>query len=301
MTVSGDSPDSQTTMLTLIGRELEFKGIHASFRAHDVDDSEITTLAPGQSVGDVIDVADTVDLSEGGRGYIQSNGFVHLVIEHRVWDKIPFASNVLTMNIDPYEASKVSMAYDQHLARRADFKSETCNDSQASIIRKGLQKAGELCDVAADAAAHGPEKQFKKFFTNTDSKTRAAVAQRFRKISVEALSTDHGKSSLHCGDTHNVCKGSIVAYTWHSTDETVVPCPSFFSEPVFDKSCVQSTTSGIMLHEISHVKGVLDPTTKDHAYGFYEAQKLSAAEQFTNADNYAYFASCELGFTPYVG
>ena len=287
-------------MLTLPGHELKFKGIDTKFRLTNIDDSSITKLAPGESVTDEFDIAATTDLSEGGRVTVKASGLIHLVTDRSVSGSIPFESNTLTMDVDGAETAAVTKAFESPLTRRTKLEPDTCNSTQIEIIQTALKKAVELSNIAVDAAVNGPEKEFGKFFKSTDAETRASVSYRYRQVAQEAGSTAQGTSFFSCNDSEDFCHGSIVAYTWHSSDERVIPCDGFYDEPVFSKYCTQSTTSGILLHEFTHVEGLLDPRAEDHAYGFDASQKLPADKAFTNADNYAYYASREFGFTSMV-
>lgn len=267
---------------------MEFQGIRRRYRTQGLTSEALTTLAAGETMEDVFDIASTSDLSEGGAVTVQSDGMVSLVTGGAVSGAVPFSSNKLSMNVDGAKAAAITKAID-NLSRRTQLTG--CSGSRKSALTTALDNAVSLASKAAEAAKSGSDATFEEYFMTTDSSVRQTVSERLSAVAQEASSTSSGATTYHCTDTLGYCQPNVLAYTLPSRD-LIANCDIYYSAlPPLASSCHAQDQATTSLHEFTHAPGVYSPGTKDLGYGYQAATSLSTDEALNNADSYALYAN----------
>ncbi|KKK20430.1 hypothetical protein AOCH_005489 [Aspergillus ochraceoroseus] len=273
--------------------EVEFHGIKYRVKSQNLTESALTSLAPGATIEDVIDIASTSDLSEGGPITIRASGQVPIVTGDRITGSVPFSSNELTIEVNGTEAATVSKAV-KTLDRRTKLSS--CSGSEGSALQTALKNTVSLANAAAKAALDG-DKRFVTFFKTDSSSVRSDVAARLQAVAKEAGSTSSGSTTYHCTDVYGYCETNVLAYTLPSSN-TIANCAIYYSIlPALAKTCYDQDQATTTLHEFTHAPGVYRPGTDDLGYGYNAATALNSADALNNADSYALFANCA---SPYL-
>jgi deuterolysin len=115
------------------------------------------------------------------------------------------------------------------------------------------------------------------------------VSRRFFAIADECAGrTRH--STTFCSDKLNLCQSDYIAVTLGTQ---VTNCEIFWRLPSITNQCHGYDRTATVIHEISHVDGVFDPSTVDFPdnYGWPRLTYLSPEQAVTNADNYQYYAN----------
>ncbi|KAJ5129104.1 hypothetical protein N7526_007270 [Penicillium atrosanguineum] len=268
--------------------EVAFEGIKRRFKLQGLTPEALTTLAVGETIEDVFDVAATSDLSSGGPMLLRSNGLVPLVNNDSVSGYLPYHSNELEIEVDAIKASRVTKAINP-LARRTK---ESCNDSgKKASLDKALSNAASLANAAAQAALSGSASKFNEYFKTTSSSTRQIVAARLKAVAKEAQSTNSGSTTYYCTDAYGYCESNVLAYTLPSLN-VIANCDIYYSDlPDLASSCHDQDRATTTLHEFTHAPGVYSPGTDDLGYGYSAATSLSSSSAVLNADTYALYAN----------
>ena len=200
-----------------------------------------------------------------------------------VANKIPFASNILTVNIDG--AGVVATPW------KSDFWLQ--DDCSADQI-KTLEQARVLCYDRAwsaydashpDTANHA---KMMEFFKDDSHDIRTKVSDGFYDIGMECDSLHDGFTKQYCNDSSD-CPPGVQATTHVSSEELVVRyCPNYFdaSYKTDNPTCHEADKTLVMMHELAHAMMFVD----DVAYEYDNFVKLNSTDNLNNADTYAFFA-----------
>jgi hypothetical protein len=136
--------------------------------------------------------------------------------------------------------------------------------------------------------------RFERYFQTTDPAMRRLVSGRFFAIAREC-SGGSRVSTTYCSDQLSLCQSDYIAVTLGTQ---VTNCEIFYRFPTVSNECHAYDKATTVIHEISHVDGVYDPSTVDVDYGWPKISYLSAEQAVTNADNYQYYANGESEMEP---
>ncbi|KAI1978653.1 hypothetical protein LOZ51_004535 [Ophidiomyces ophidiicola] len=276
------------------GVPVQFTGVCAYYNVNNLPPEAFQVLAAGASAEATFDVAETADLSAGGSYSIKSAGTISIVDRTSrtagVTEAVEYSSNELTINVDGAEAAKVKSATEK-LNKRTQLQ-PSCSSRDRRIMEAAIRLGGRYAQAAARAASSGSARKFQEYFKTTDSRTRQQVAQRFSSIAREHT-TSGGRTKYHCRDPIGFClqNPGTIAYT-HVFNNVVANCDRFYDNvPAVVNSGHDTDHGHVTVHEFAHASAVVNPHTRDHAYGYASSTRLSARLAFNNADNYALFAT----------
>lgn len=207
------------------------------------------------------------------------------------------------------QARKERHARNNILDRRMTVQERgTCPKEKLDVVTKAIENCYRLAVMASTAARTGSGLRMKKFFVRDDQSTRDSIAENFNRIANDC-STDRGPiSKIWCydhdrmddediskrmGSTVKICASPVTqAYVVPGTDRISL-CPDFYNMPALSTVCAQHDQAGVILHEVTHSKGVLQRVALDHRYGVVDVQTLPPHLAATNADSYRLFANCK--------
>jgi hypothetical protein len=134
--------------------------------------------------------------------------------------------------------------------------------------------------------------RFEHYFLTQHPAHRMIVSMRLAAVSEECASKTK-LSTIHCSDVHSLCQTDYIAVTWGTE---ITHCPIFWRFPVVTNECHAYDQATLMIHETTHVEGLLDPSTDDVQghYGWPALSWLSASEALGTADNYQHYVNCKL-------
>ncbi|KAL2001704.1 hypothetical protein VTN02DRAFT_1372 [Thermoascus thermophilus] len=272
------------------GSEVQFEGIMRHYKSTGLSRDAFTTLAPGETVEDVFDIASIYDLISGGPVTIRSEGAVPYATANGtdIAGYIPYSSNELTIDVDGAIAATVSKAF-APLKRRTSIRS--CSGSKLIALATALKNAASLASAAADAAESGSASKFSEYFKTTDNSTRQTVAARLRAVAREASTNSSGSTAYYCNDAYGYCTTNVLAYTVPSYN-SIATCDIYYTYlPALASTCHAQDQATTTLHEFTHAPGVYQPGTDDLAYGYASSTSLNSSQAVMNADNYALYAN----------
>lgn len=272
---------------------MQFEGILRHYKSTGLSRDAFTTLAPGETVEDVFDIASIYDLISGGPVTIRGEGAVPYATANGtdIAGYIPYSSNELTIDVDGAIAATVSKAL-APLNRRTSIRS--CSGSKQSALTTALKNAASLANAAADAAESGSASKFSEYFKTTDESTRQTVAARLRAVAREASSNSSGSTTYYCNDVYGYCTTNVLAYTVPSYN-TIANCDIYYTYlPALASTCHAQDQATTALHEFTHAPGVYKPGTDDLAYGYASSTSLNSSQAVMNADSYALYANGKL-------
>ncbi|KAI4950497.1 hypothetical protein J4E91_004380 [Alternaria rosae] len=277
--------DVNKIMVIREGNILPFSGItHVDIQIPALQDSAFELLSPSATVDVEFDIAHVYDLTAGGDVDLVSWGtLLHVASGSSVANKIPFASNTLTVNIDG--AGVVATPW------KSDFLLQ--DDCTADQI-KTLEQARVLCYYRAwsaweashpDTANHA---KMMEFFKDDSDEIRIQVSDGFYDIGMECDGLHDGFTKQYCNDRSD-CPPGVQATTHVSSEELVIRyCPNYFdaSYKTDNPTCHEADKTLVMMHELAHAMMFVD----DVAYEYENFVKLNSTDNLNNADTYAFFA-----------
>lgn len=195
----------QKVMVLKNGAILQHEGVLRRYLTKDLTADAFTTLAGGQTVSEVIDLASVADLSAGGVYEVVAAGAIPLATAGTTTlsgQAVTYDSNKLSITVDGAAAAKVEKAI-KALVDRTILTS--CSGTQNTATRAALSNAVSLANTAANAAASGSATKFNEYFKTTSQTTRNTVAARLRAVAREAGSATTGNTRYYCTDVYGDC------------------------------------------------------------------------------------------------
>ncbi|PGH02241.1 hypothetical protein AJ79_07690 [Helicocarpus griseus UAMH5409] len=272
--------------------EVPFKGIRLSYNPFDLNQDDFQPIAPGQTIDAEFDIAETLDLTEGGNYIVSAEGVLPFSNPEctGITGVIPYKSNEITIHVDGKLAARTETVHAkfERLARRTEIV-DSCTPEQKQVVTKALKTAEDLATAASKEALCGDSRKFEQYFRTTGSSVRKDVSERYAAIAKEASSTTSGHTKYHCEDTANACKKGVIAYAVTGKN-IVVNCPSYYDMAEVSDGCGGKDQALTIIHEFTHIDEVYSPATTDYTYGLEASISLDADKAIKNADNYNFYA-----------
>lgn len=272
------------------GGPVNFDGVRLRLDTENLTDEDFEKIAAGQSVEVTFDLAETHDLSAGGKYTMTSTGVLSFsdAADNKLIGSVPYQSNSLQAEIDGAVAAATRRSVMARHAKRTHVQSD-CTGSRGSATRSALSNCVKLANAAKKVAQSGSASKMEEFFKSSSSSTRNTVANVLTKVASECGSTSGGASDYYCTDVANHCGNRVLAYTVPS-QSYMAYCDIYFDNlPGLTSSCHRQDQATTTLHEMTHLQEVAG--TNDLGYGYDNIQKLSTRDSLNNADSYAVFAN----------
>jgi deuterolysin len=247
-------------------------------------------IAPGQTIGRKIDIAEIYDTPTGNYDIAAAGTFPYAEANSTALTghALSFTSNKINVDIDGDVAAKVDFRIYRSVSSRTDLSSD-CTGDQLSAVSAALSNCEKLASAASNTAANGDGTIFSTYF-KTES-ARPDVAARLKAVAEDCASQNSGATTTSCSDTYQGCSSQVLAYTVVQRD-AVVLCPAFFELlPPLANGCHAQDQATTIIHENTHAPAVYSPGTSDNGYGYAAATSLSSSQALANADSYALYAN----------
>jgi deuterolysin len=278
--------------VTFLESQISFSGLRLYVSPSGLDESAFQTIAAGETVQKDFDIAKAHDVSIGGTFDIVSDGAISYAESDstELVGIVPFASNVVSTQVDGAKAAETRRSYLQKMKRTAV--QSDCTGTQ----RDSLLAAIQICATRASAAALAAQSNSAKiteYFKQDTATVRSTVSGVFQKIAAECANSTAGVSKQYCTDRARSCSGGVIAYTFPE-QSYIVNCPGYFSQMVErTKTCHSDDKPFVTLHETTHLTQIKG--TDDYGvYGYAAVKRLTAAQNLNHADTYALFANGEV-------
>ncbi len=258
------------------------------------------TLAPGESVSEVVDLAQAYALYEQGDysvafvsrvydvGTGEPSAMAATLLAKRDFQPKAVRSNAVTLKLTeerqrPPEPEAAPAAAGESAAN-APPAFVACSASQQTVLDQALGKAEEmavgagLC-LAVKESKRPSSDRYKTWFGAYDASRWNTVSGNFDKI-LDALSNQ--QMTFHCD-----CDDPYFAYVHPNNPYHVWLCNAFWSAPMTGTD----SQAGTLIHEVSHFYAVA--STRDDAYGHWNCQnqaRTDPSKAIANADSHEYFA-----------
>ncbi|KAF2719004.1 neutral protease 2-like protein [Polychaeton citri CBS 116435] len=268
-------------------------GVKLRLATANLSEDAFLPIAAGQTMEFDIDLAELYDVSQTGTYNVLASGAIPFAKTSStdLSGKLSYSSNVLSIDVDGVEASKVSkLVTSKSVSKRSKYQGDCSSDRQSAIFT-ALDNCASLANSASSAALSGDASRFETFFKDTSSSVRNTVSARLSAVAGDCSSNSGGATSTYCTDIYSNCGGNVLAYTYPPTNE-IVYCDIFFDDlPGLTNQCYAQDQATTVLHEETHAPAVYSPGTEDNGYGYDAATSLSSSQAVGNADSYALFAN----------
>lgn len=261
---------------------------------------DYVTLAPGESVSKVVDLAEAYALYEEGDysvvfasrvydvGTGEPSAMAEALFAKRDFQPKAVRSNAVTLKLTeererPPEPEAAPEAAGE-AAAKVPPAFVSCSASQQALLNSALSDAetmavgARLC-LAVSESKRPNSVRYKTWFGTYSASRWNTVSGNFDKI-VDALSNK--QMTFHCD-----CDDSYYAYVYPNNPYNIWLCNSFWPAPATGTD----SKAGTLVHEVSHFYAVA--STKDHAYGHTNCKNLAntdPSKAIANADSHEYFA-----------
>lgn len=272
--------------MSVTGSNVEFEGLRLRLSTENLNDEDFQKIDAGQSVEVSFNLAESHNLSSGGKFSVSSSGVLEYAEgdNHELVGSVPYTSNAMEAEVDGAEATAVR----NRIQSRTHVQSD-CTGSRLSATRKALDNCVSLANAAAEAARSGPASKVEEYFKSSSSSTRNAIVNVLNKTAQECGSTNGGASDYYCRDSQGGCRPRVLAYT-QPARSLMVYCDLYWNDlPALTNRCHGQDQATTTLHEMTHLREVAG--TRDNGYGYDAIRKLSTSESLNNADSYAMFAN----------
>ncbi|KAJ0419382.1 Deuterolysin metalloprotease family-domain-containing protein [Aspergillus carlsbadensis] len=257
-----------------------FTGVRVEYILSHLTAEGFVTIAPGQTISSIFDVADLYALTPGTEYTAIADGALEYTT---LTDETHF------LNVDYLSNSITFTAPESVKSRLEDRSTLVCSDEYNAVVQAAISRAAEMATAAAADARSGTTGLFEKFFKSTAQSDRDEVAGRLDAIALEATTT--GKLTYYCEPQDmDYCAANVAAMMYPSLDR-VVNCPGYYSSTEVSNYCGYLDQAGITLHEYAHAESLYPPGTEDIVYGYEGVLSLSTERAKNNADSFAYYAS----------
>ncbi|KAJ4144539.1 hypothetical protein LMH87_003420 [Akanthomyces muscarius] len=285
-----DNAHTEKASIAANGSNVEFQGLRLRLSTENLTDDDFQKIDAGQSVEVTFHLAETHDLSAGGKYSVSSTGVLSYADEadNKLIGSVPYASNAIEAEVDGAVAQAVHSAIQARYEKRTHVQSDCTGDRKTGTIN-ALKNCVSLSNAAAQAAKSGSASKVEEYFKSSSSNTRNTIVNVFTKTARECGSTNGGASRYYCTDQFGGCGGRVLAYTQPSRS-LMVYCDLYWNDlPNLTSGCHRQDQSTTTLHEMTHLSEVAG--TRDNGYGYDNIRKLSTQQSLTNADSYAMFAN----------
>ena len=277
-------------MESVTDKAVDFEGVRLRLSTENLSDEDFEKIAAGKSVEVTFNLADTHDLSAGGKYTMLSTGVLSFAdgANNELVGSVPYPSNSLEAEVDGAIAAATRRSVLDMHSKRTHVQSD-CTGSRLAATRDALDNCVSLSNSARRVAESGSANKMEEFFKSSSSSTRRTVANVFSKVASECGSTNGGVSDYYCTDVANHCGNRVLAYTVPS-QSYMAYCDSYWNNlPGLTRSCHRQDQATTTLHEMTHLREVAG--TRDNGYGYDNIRRLSTSESLNNADSYAVFAN----------
>ncbi|KAJ6781537.1 hypothetical protein PWT90_05024 [Aphanocladium album] len=285
-----DNAHTEKADVAANGSNIDFQGLRLRLSTENLTDEDFQKIDAGQSVEVTFHLAETHDLSAGGKYSISSNGILSYANEadNTLVGSVAYASNSIEAEVDGAVAQAVHSAIQARYEKRTHVQSDCTGDRKSGTVN-ALKNCVSLSNAAAQAAKSGPAAKVEEYFKSSSSSTRNTIVNVFNKVAQECGSTNGGASKYYCTDQFGGCGDRVLAYTQPSRS-LMVYCDLYWDKlPNLTTGCHRQDQSTTTLHEVTHLSEVAG--TRDNGYGYDAIRKLSTQQSLTNADSYAMFAN----------
>ncbi|UNI22275.1 Deuterolysin [Purpureocillium takamizusanense] len=269
------------------GAPVPFQGVRLRLATDLLNDSDFQRISPGETVEVTFDIAQTHDLSSGGKFDILADGSFAFANEKSnvLIGSIPYVSKQLGIEVDGGAAAAVHSAFHE---KRTRVQSD-CQGQQLQVTQTALRNCASIARKAQQAAASGPAAKLQEYFKSSSQQVRNTVSTVFGRVASECGSTNSGVSTYHCRDPYSYCEGRVLAYTIPSYS-VMVYCPLYFNSlPDLSNACHAQDKANTNLHESTHLTQIKG--TDDYGgYGYDFVRSLTPAQNLNHADTYTLYA-----------
>ncbi|CZT25770.1 related to Neutral protease 2 homolog SNOG_10522 [Ramularia collo-cygni] len=271
-----------------------FMGLLVQVSMKDPIETQFLPILPGQTIDTIIDMAELYDMEVSDRYTIQARGslpFAELGSTRLTGLSLPYASNVISMDVDGAEAAKVPYAVLNLRQKRAELE---CSSERNAILKQARESCAMLAGNAAKAAQSG--RLMQEYFKSTSDSVVSQVVQRFNAVAEECASNSApSKSSVSCTDVNELCsKPGYIAYT-NPSSNVITYCDIFYEGlGALTGQCGVQDQANTVVHETTHCPDVFSPYTLDYAYG-PAVTNLNSDQAVLNADTYRMYAGAIFG------
>jgi deuterolysin len=244
-----------------------------------LDDKDFESIAAGQSVSTVFNVAELFDLSNGGSFAIKPTGSLKYAKGGNALDigTINYVPHEIVANIDGEQASSVRR--DLHALYDRAAVSDDCPYERYNAAHRSIQNVHDMAQAAAEAARYGEDRLMDQVFRRSDYEAREIVAETYDKMVQYYSSDEGGIPRIHCADVGNLCSPRTTAYVLPEKS-VVVFCDNWFEDYVEQNpNCERHDQSVIAVHEASHLDEIKGTTDNEGVY-----------DNLNHADSYGVFA-----------
>ncbi|OAQ76930.1 peptidase m35 deuterolysin protein [Purpureocillium lilacinum] len=264
-----------------------FQGARLRLATNVLDDSDFQRISPGETVEVTFDIAETHDLSSGGKFDVLADGSFGFADEKSniLIGSIPYVSKHIGAEVDGTIAAAVHSAFHE---KRTRVQSD-CQGQQLQVTQTALRNCASIARKAQQAAASGPAAKLQEYFKSSSQQVRNTVSTVFGRVASECGSTNSGVSTYHCRDPYGNCGGRVLAYTIPSYS-VMVYCPLYFNNlPDLSNTCHAQDKANTNLHESTHLTQIKG--TDDYGgYGYDFVRSLTPAQNLNHADTYTLYA-----------
>ncbi|KAK2612501.1 hypothetical protein QQS21_001439 [Conoideocrella luteorostrata] len=272
------------------GRHVPFLGIRKRISSKTIQDASLEKIPAGKSTEVIFNVAQTYDLSSGGKFNVNSIGSLSYAIgngDNKLVGTVPYHSNTVSLDVNGAKAAHDRASFHTTM-KRAKVQSD-CTGERLSVTERALSNCAQLASAAEQAASSGSAEKMEEYFKASDEQTRQTVAGVFSRVVQECSSTNSGVANYYCTDVGNYCSGNVLAYTVPS-ESYMVYCDLYFNDlPDLTTQCHAQDQATTNIHEDTHLTQIQG--TDDLGYGYEAIQGLSADQELNNADTYALFSN----------
>ncbi|OAA69710.1 Peptidase M35, deuterolysin [Cordyceps fumosorosea ARSEF 2679] len=285
-----DNAHTEKATIEANGSNVEFQGLRLRLSTEKLTDEDFQKIDAGQSIEVTFHLAETHDLSAGGKYSVSSTGVLSYATEadNKLIGSVSYTSNAIEAEIDGAIAAAVHGAIQARYEKRTHVQSD-CTGSRRTGTINALKNCVALSTRAADAARSGPAAKVEEYFKSSSSSTRSTIVNVLNNVAQECGSTDGGASRYYCTDQFGGCGDRVLAYTQPSRSLQVY-CDLYWDDlPALTSACHRQDQATTTLHEMTHLREVAG--TADNGYGYDNIRKLTTAQSLNNADSYAMFAN----------
>lgn len=266
---------------------MEFGGIQLRVALGALNESHFQRIPAGQSVEVAFDLANTHDLSSGGKFGVRVHGALSLAESNstKLVGSVPYTSNYIVADVD---GSRAARSYSASLEQRGIVQRD-CSGERSVTVRKALAECASMARSARAAASRGPADRMEEYFQSSSRAVREAVADVFERVASECGSITGGVAKYYCTDIANDCDDKTLAYT-APVSGSMVFCPLYFRTlPDLAEGCHSQDKATTNIHEATHLKQIKG--TEDYGgYGYSFVRSLTPERNLNHADTYALFA-----------
>ena len=244
-----------------------------------LEDGDFESIAAGDSISTVFDVAELFDLSNGGSFAIKPTGSLKYAKGGNSKDigTINYAPHEIVADIDGEHASSVRR--DLHALYDRAAVSDDCPAERYDAVHRSIKNVHDMAQAAAEAARYGEARLMDKVFLRSDYEAREIVAEAYDNMVQYYASDEGGIPTIHCADVGNLCSPRTLAYVL-AEKSVVVFCNNWFEDyPEQNPNCERHDQSVIAVHEASHL---------DEVKGTTDAR--GGSDNLNHADSYGVFA-----------